>query len=185
MKCITARRAPFTRRYAGRMSTTAPQSQHHRLSPGDPAPGFSLPDSTGGTTSLADLAGQRVLLYFFPQVDTPACTQQACDFRDSLASLSGAGYTVVGISPDPADAVRTFAREQDLGFLLLADEDHAVAEAYGTWGEKVNYGRTYQGLIRSTFIVEPDGRIGLAQYNVRAKGHVAKLHRDLRIPVAG
>ncbi|GAB4099642.1 thioredoxin-dependent thiol peroxidase [Sinomonas halotolerans] len=158
-------------------SSTAPL----RLANGDPAPDFTLPDSAGGTTSLADFAGQRVVLYFFPQVDTPACTQQACDFRDSLDALTGAGYTVVGVSPDPAEAVRKFAAEQALGFTLLADEDHAVAERYGAWGEKVNYGRTYQGLIRSTFTVEPDGRIGLAQYNVRAKGHVARLHRDLRV----
>lgn len=152
-----------------------------RLAVGDAAPDFTLPDSTGGTTSLADLAGTRTILYFFPQLDTPACTQQACDFRDSLAGLAGAGLKVVGVSPDPAADVVAFAAEQNLGFLLLADEDHRVAEAYGTWGEKVNYGRAYQGLIRSTFVIGADGRIELAQYNVRAKGHVAKLHRDLKI----
>jgi peroxiredoxin Q/BCP len=148
---------------------------------GDTAPAFTLPDSTGGTTSLADLAGRRTVLYFFPQVDTPACTQQACDFRDSLASLASADLTVVGVSPDPADAVRAFAAKHGLGFLLLADSDHRVAEVYGAWGEKVNYGRTYQGLIRSTFVIGADGRIETAQYNVRAKGHVAKLQRDLKI----
>ncbi|MGY3566407.1 thioredoxin-dependent thiol peroxidase [Sinomonas sp. RB5] len=160
------------------MTTTGPS---HRLSAGDAAPAFSLPDSEGGTTSLADFAGQRTVLYFYPQAGTPACTQQACDFRDSLAAISGAGLAVVGISPDPADAVRRFAAEQHLGFRLVADEDHSVAEAYGAWGEKVNYGRTYQGLIRSTFVIGADGRIELAQYNVRAKGHVAKLQRDLKI----
>ncbi|MDQ4490633.1 thioredoxin-dependent thiol peroxidase [Sinomonas sp. ASV486] len=160
------------------MTTSGPE---RRLTAGDAAPAFSLPDSEGGTTSLADLAGERTILYFFPQVDTPACTQEACDFRDSLAGLNGAGLRVVGVSPDPAADVRKFAAAQHLGFLLLADEDHAVAEAYGTWGEKVNYGRVYQGLIRSTFVIGADGRIDVAQYNVRAKGHVAKLHRDLKI----
>ncbi|GAB3284329.1 thioredoxin-dependent thiol peroxidase [Sinomonas notoginsengisoli] len=153
----------------------------HRLAVGEPAPAFSLPDSEGGTTSLSDLVGARTILYFFPQVDTPACTQEACDFRDGLPGLAAAGLSVVGISPDPLEAVRKFADAQDLGFRLLADADHAVSEAYGTWGEKLNYGRTYQGLIRSTFVIGADGRIELAQYNVRAKGHVAKLHRDLRI----
>ncbi|MDQ4502153.1 thioredoxin-dependent thiol peroxidase [Sinomonas sp. ASV322] len=151
-----------------------------RLASGDPAPDFSLPDSDGGTTALADLRGRKAVLYFYPEADTPACTQQACDFRDSLASLAGAGYAVVGISPDPARAVVKFADEQRLGFPLLADEGHAVADLYGTWGEKKNYGRTYQGLIRSTFVIDEEGRIALAQYNVRAKGHVAKLRRDLR-----
>ncbi|WP_255405219.1 thioredoxin-dependent thiol peroxidase [Sinomonas sp. R1AF57] len=152
-----------------------------RLAAGDPAPVFSLPDSAGGTTSLADFAGRRTVLYFFPQVDTPACTQQACDFRDSLAGLAAAGLAVVGVSPDPADAVRRFAAKYELGFPLLADTDHRVAESYGTWGEKRNYGRVYQGLIRSTFVIGADGHIEAAQYNVRAKGHVAKLHRDLKI----
>lgn len=159
--------------------TTTPSPR--RLSAGDAAPAFSLPDSEGGTTSLADLAGARTVLYFYPQAGTPACTQQACDFRDSLAALSGAGLTVLGVSPDTAQAVQAFAAEQHLGFRLLADEDHRVAEAYGAWGEKVNYGRTYQGLIRSTFVIGTDGRIEVAQYNVRAKGHVAKLQRDLKI----
>ncbi|MEA5456607.1 thioredoxin-dependent thiol peroxidase [Sinomonas sp. JGH33] len=152
-----------------------------RLAPGDAAPVFSLPNSDGGTTSLADLRGRKTVLYFYPQADTPACTQQACDFRDSLASLASAGYAVVGISPDPAKAVVKFALEQHLGFPLLADEGHEVAGLYGTWGEKKNYGRTYQGLIRSTFVLDEEGRIELAQYNVRAKGHVAKLRRDLKI----
>ncbi|MGN6404594.1 thioredoxin-dependent thiol peroxidase [Sinomonas sp.] len=150
-----------------------------RLSPGDVAPDFSLPNSKGGTTALADLRGRKTVLYFYPQADTPACTQQACDFRDSLASLGAAGYAVVGISPDPAAAIVKFAGEQELNFPLLADEGHHVAEAYGTWGEKKNYGRTYEGLIRSTFVLDEEGRIALAQYNVRAKGHVAKLRRDL------
>jgi peroxiredoxin Q/BCP len=160
------------------MTTPTPP---RRLSPGDAAPDFTLPNSAGGTTSLADLRGRKTVLYFYPQADTPACTQQACDFRDSLASLAGAGYAVVGISPDPARAVVKFAAEQDLGFPLLADEAHGVADLYGTWGEKKNYGRVYQGLIRSTFVLDEEGQITLAQYNVRAKGHVAKLRRDLRI----
>ena len=150
-----------------------------RLSPGDVAPDFSLPSSEGGSMSLADLRGSKAVLYFYPQADTPACTQQACDFRDNLASLGAAGYTVVGLSPDPEAAIAKFAEEQELNFPLLADEGHRVAERYGTWGEKKNYGRTYEGLIRSTFVLDEEGRIILAQYNVRAKGHVAKLRRDL------
>ncbi|WP_334172842.1 thioredoxin-dependent thiol peroxidase [Sinomonas sp.] len=157
--------------------TTSPTPQ--RLVPGDAAPEFALPDSSGGTTSLADLRGHKTVLYFYPQAATPACTQEACDFRDSLASLAAAGYAVVGISPDPARAVAKFAEAQHLGFPLLADEDHRVAESYATWGEKKNYGRTYEGLIRSTFVLDEEGRVEVAQYNVRAKGHVAKLRRDL------
>ncbi|WP_138443366.1 thioredoxin-dependent thiol peroxidase [Sinomonas susongensis] len=150
-----------------------------RLAPGDAAPDFTLPDSNGGTTSLSDLRGRKAILYFYPQADTPACTQQACDFRDSLAPLAAAGYSVVGISPDPASAIVDFAEAQHLGFPLLADEGHEIAGRYGAWGEKKNYGRTYEGLIRSTFVLDAEGRIELAQYNVRAKGHVAKLRRDL------
>ncbi|ALE06502.1 peroxiredoxin [Arthrobacter sp. ERGS1:01] len=152
-----------------------------RLVAGDPAPTFTLPNATGGTTSLAEFAGRKVVVYFYPAASTPACTQQACDFRDSLASLKAAGYEVVGISPDPVAKLTTFAANQELPFPLLADEDHAVAEAYSAWGEKKNYGRTYEGLIRSTIVVDGDGRVAVAQYNIRAKGHVAKLRRDLKI----
>ena len=178
MFCVTGDLGGNTPGYAGWVTTsTSPR----RLAPGDAAPDFSLPDSDGGTTSLADFRGRRTVLYFYPQADTPACTQQACDFRDSLESLGAAGYAVAGISPDPARAVVKFAAEQGLGFPLLADERHAVADLYGTWGEKKNYGRVYDGLIRSTFVLDEEGRILLAQYNVRAKGHVAKLRRDLKI----
>ncbi|MGA7204266.1 MAG: thioredoxin-dependent thiol peroxidase [Specibacter sp.] len=155
-----------------------------RLVPGNPAPAFTLPNASGGTTSLADFAGRNVVVYFYPAASTPACTQQACDFRDSLASLAGAGYDVVGISPDPVAKLATFAANQELPFPLLADEDHAVAEAYAAWGEKKNYGRVYEGLVRSTIVVDGEGRVAVAQYNIRAKGHVAKLRRDLKIDAA-
>lgn len=154
-------------------------AQPHRLSPGDPAPDFSLTDATGARVSLADCAGSSVILYFYPKAATPGCTTEACDFRDNLASLQGHGYRVLGVSPDPVSALEKFARNQQLDFPLLSDEDHAVALAYGAWGEKKNYGKTYEGLIRSTFVIDPEGRIVLAQYNVRATGHVAKLRRDL------
>lgn len=152
-----------------------------RLTPGTPAPDFSLTDHEGHKVSLADYAGQQVILYFYPKASTPGCTTQACDFRDNLASLSSHGYQVVGISPDPVEALAKFADKQELPFPLLSDSDHAVAEAYGAWGEKKNYGKTYVGLIRSTFLIDAEGIIQLAQYNVRAKGHVAKLRRDLGI----
>ncbi|GAA5229388.1 thioredoxin-dependent thiol peroxidase [Arthrobacter cryoconiti] len=152
-----------------------------RLVPGDTAPAFTLPNATGGTTSLADFASEKTVVYFYPAASTPGCTKQACDFRDSLASLAGAGYQVVGISPDPVAKLKKFAQQEGLTFPLLADEDHAVAEAYAAWGEKKNYGKTYEGLIRSTIVVDGDGLVTLAQYNVRATGHVAKLRRDLEI----
>ena len=150
-----------------------------RLSPGDPAPDFTLPDAHGGHLSLADLRGERAVLYFYPQAATPGCTTQACDFRDSLTSLGAAGYRVVGISPDAPEALARFSAEHDLGFPLLSDPDHRVAEAYGAWGEKKNYGKTYVGVIRSTIVVGPDGRVELARYNVRATGHVASLKKAL------
>lgn len=152
-----------------------------RLTPGTPAPDFSLTDHQGRTLSLADYAGQQVILYFYPKASTPGCTTQACDFRDNLASLTSHGYQVVGVSPDPVEALAKFAEKQELPFPLLSDSDHAVAETYGAWGEKKNYGKTYVGLIRSTFLIDAEGTIQLAQYNVRAKGHVAKLRRDLGI----
>lgn len=152
-----------------------------RLEPGTTAPAFTLPAAGGSTISLADYAGQQVILYFYPKASTPGCTTQACDFRDSLESLAAHGYTVLGVSPDPVAALDRFAAKENLPFPLLSDEDHAVAEAYGAWGEKKNYGKTYIGLIRSTIVIDADGTIALAQYNVRAKGHVAKLRRDLGI----
>ncbi|WP_144659932.1 thioredoxin-dependent thiol peroxidase [Paenarthrobacter nicotinovorans] len=152
-----------------------------RLIPGDAAPDFTLQDATGKSVSLSDFQGRKTIVYFYPAASTPGCTKEACDFRDSLASLQAAGYEVVGISPDPVDALAKFASEEELTFPLLSDQEHAVADAYGAWGEKKNYGRTYQGLIRSTVVVDPDGKVSLAQYNVRATGHVAKLRRDLKL----
>ncbi|MBF0808749.1 thioredoxin-dependent thiol peroxidase [Rothia nasimurium] len=152
-----------------------------RLTPGTPAPQFTLPTTGGGTVSLADYAGQKVIVYFYPKASTPGCTTQACDFRDNLASLTSHGYAVLGISPDSVKALDTFTENQELTFPLLSDEDHAVAEAYGAWDEKKNYGKTYVGLIRSTLVIDEKGMIEVAQYNVRAKGHVAKLRRDLGI----
>lgn len=156
----------------------------NRLTAHDPAPSFTLEDAEGNSVSLSDFSGQRVILYFYPKANTPGCTTQACDFRDHLASLQSHGYQVVGISPDSTDKLRQFITGQDLTYTLLSDPDHAVAEAYGAWGEKKNYGKTYEGLIRSTFVIDEEGRIELAQYNVRAKGHVAKLRRDLGIDSA-
>lgn len=150
-----------------------------RLSGGDAAPDFTLPDSEGREVSLEDFRGRKVVVYFYPAASTPGCTKEACDFRDNIASLQGAGYDVVGISPDPLPKLVKFAEKESLNFPLLSDADHTVAEAYGAWGEKKNYGKTYEGLIRSTFVVDPDGKLALAQYNVRATGHVAKLRRDL------
>ncbi len=152
-----------------------------RLIPGAQAPNFTLPDAAGRQVSLSDFRGRNAIVYFYPAASTPGCAKEACDFRDSLASLKEAGYEVVGISPDPPAKLAGFARAEELTFPLLADEDHAVAAAYGAWGEKKNYGRTYEGLIRSTVVVDADGDVALAQYNVRATGHVAKLRRDLRL----
>ena len=152
-----------------------------RLIPGAPAPDFTLKNSAGEDVSLRDFRGRSTVIYFYPAASTPGCTKQACDFRDSLASLESAGYGVVGISPDAVGKLATFAAAEDLNFPLLSDEDHAVAGAYGAWGEKRNYGRTYEGLIRSTIVVDPEGVVTAAQYNVRATGHVAKLRRDLKV----
>jgi len=152
-----------------------------RLVTGEEAPPFTLRDSAGKDTSLAPRPGRHTIVYFYPAAATPGCTKEACDFRDNLASLQSAGYDVLGISPDPVEKLAKFAAQEALSFPLLSDEDHAVAEAYGAWGEKKNYGKTYQGLIRSTIVVGPDGKVALAQYNVRATGHVAKLRRDLKL----
>ncbi|HEY4556596.1 MAG TPA: thioredoxin-dependent thiol peroxidase [Enteractinococcus sp.] len=151
----------------------------NRLSPGDTAPEFSLPDAQGNTVSLSDYAGQKVIVYFYPKAMTPGCTTQACDFRDRMERFTADGYAVIGISPDPVDKLEQFTEKEELNFPVLADEDHAVAEAYGAWGEKKNYGRVYEGLIRSTIVIDENGKVEVAQYNVRAKGHVDKLRRDL------
>ncbi|MDQ0031233.1 thioredoxin-dependent thiol peroxidase [Arthrobacter bambusae] len=152
-----------------------------RLIPGDFAPDFTLKDHTGREVSLASQRGRNTVIYFYPAASTPACAKQACDFRDSLAALQAAGYDVLGISPDTVKDLEKFAAEESLTFPLLSDEGHRVADAYAAWGEKKNYGRTYQGLIRSTIVVDPDGKVAVAQYNVRATGHVAKLRRDLKL----
>ncbi len=152
-----------------------------RLVPGDPAPDFTLKNAEGQDVSLKAHRGRSTVVYFYPAASTPGCTKEACDFRDSLAFLQKAGYAVLGISPDPVDKLAKFATTEGLNFRLLSDEDHAVAEAYGAWGEKKNYGRSYEGLIRSTVVVDPDGKVTVAQYNVRATGHVAKLRRDLKL----
>ena len=152
-----------------------------RLEPGTKAPSFTLEDYTGQQYSLADYAGHKVILYFYPKASTPGCTKEACDFRDNLASLKSLGYVVLGVSPDKPAALEKFTAKESLTFPLPSDADHAVALAYGAWGEKKNYGKVYEGLIRSTFVINEQGIIELAQYNVRATGHVAKLRRDLGI----
>lgn len=152
-----------------------------RLEPGTKAPSFTLEDYTGQQYSLADYAGHKVILYFYPKASTPGCTKEACDFRDNLASLKSLGYVVLGVSPDKPAALEKFTTKESLTFPLLSDADHAVALAYGAWGEKKNYGKVYEGLIRSTFVINEQGIIELAQYNVRATSHVAKLRRDLGI----
>jgi len=152
-----------------------------RLRPGDRAPGFTLPSADGSMLSLHDLSGTRTLLYFYPAAGTPGCTTQACDFRDNLASLTAHGFGVVGISPDSVAELRTFSLREALTFPLLADPELVVHSAYGAYGEKTLYGRTVTGVIRSTFVLGPDGVVERALYNVRATGHVAKLRRDLSL----
>jgi peroxiredoxin Q/BCP len=153
-----------------------------RLSPGDHAPGFTLPDADGNPVSLSDHRGRHTIVYFYPAASTPGCTTQACDFRDSLASLQGAGYAVLGVSPDPPAKLARFRDEQGLTFPLLSDPDKAVLTAWGAYGEKSMYGKTVQGVIRSTVVVDPEGRVEKAMYNVKATGHVAKLRRELGLP---
>jgi thioredoxin-dependent peroxiredoxin len=152
-----------------------------RLSAGDPAPDFTLTSDDDSTVTLSDLRGRKVIVYFYPAAMTPGCTTQACDFTDSLSSLKGAGYEVLGISPDPPARLAKFRARDSLTITLLSDADRAVMKAYGAFGEKKLYGKTVEGVIRSTFVVDEEGRIALAQYNVKATGHVAKLRRDLGI----
>jgi peroxiredoxin Q/BCP len=149
------------------------------LSPGDPAPDFTLPDPDGKTVTLSDLRGRKVIVYFYPAASTPGCTKQACDFRDNLASLQSAGYSVLGISPDKPAKQARFRDEEHVTFPLLCDPERTVLDAYGAYGEKQLYGKTVTGVIRSTFVIDEAGTIEQAQYNVKATGHVAKLRKDL------
>jgi len=152
-----------------------------KLEPGTKAPNWKLPTADGKTLSLSDLQGKKVILYAYPAAMTPGCTTQACDFRDSLASLGSAGYQVVGISPDSPAKLAKFVERDALTFPLVSDEDKSVLNAYGAWGEKKNYGKTFMGVIRSTFVIDEEGKIEHAFYNVKATGHVVKLRRDLGI----
>ena len=148
-----------------------------RLEPGNTAPDFTLPDQDGASVSLHDLRGRKVILYFYPAAMTPGCTTEACDFRDSLASLQGAGYAVLGVSRDDVAKLTQFAERDGLSFPLLSDADLAVHQAYGVWGEKKNYGKVIQGVIRSTFVIDEDGVVEHALYNVKATGHVARIRK--------
>ena len=150
-----------------------------RLSPGDPAPDFTLTADDGSTVSLGDLRGSRVVLYAYPAAMTPGCTTQACDFRDDLSVFGDAGYRVLGLSPDPPAKLERFREKEQLSFPLLSDPSKEVLTAYGAFGEKQLYGKTVTGVIRSTFVLDEQGVVVLAQYAVKAKGHVAKLRRDL------
>jgi thioredoxin-dependent peroxiredoxin len=150
-----------------------------KLAPGDVAPDFSLSDADGQTVTLSGLRGQRVIVYFYPAAMTPGCTKEACDFRDNLGVLAGAGLTVLGISPDSPQKLAKFRDKESLNFTLLADPDREVLRAYGAYGEKMNYGKKTVGVIRSTFVIGADGRVERAYYNVRAAGHVERLRKDL------
>ena len=161
------------------MSILVTMTEQKRLEIGDQAPAFTLPNDSGETTSLADYQGKRVLVYFYPRANTPGCTTEACDFRDSLTQLNDLGIEVVGISPDTVDKLVAFREKNNLTFPLLADPDKNVLKEWGAFGEKKNYGKIVEGVIRSTFLVGTDGPIELALYNVRATGHVARVIREL------
>ena len=154
---------------------------HASLEAGSPAPDFSLPDKDGKTHSLSDYRGSKVIVYFYPAASTPGCTTQACDFRDNMASLQGAGYVILGISKDKLPALQKFAENENLGFPLLSDEDLNVHHAYGAFGEKSMYGKTVMGVIRSTFVVDETGTLEHVLHNVKATGHVEMLRKKLGI----
>lgn len=150
-----------------------------RLAPGDLAPDFTLDDQDGTPVTLSSLRGGKVVLYFYPEAMTPGCTTEACDFRDSLNSFKSAGIRVLGVSKDEVEKLKRFAERDRLNFTLLADPELAVQQAYGVWGEKSLYGKIVVGSIRSTFVIDEEGRIAKAFYNVKATGHVARIRREL------
>ncbi len=150
-----------------------------QLEVGDAAPSFKQPDHTGTQVSNRDLAGSRAVIYFYPKAFTPGCTTESCDFRDNYRAFQAAGYEILGVSPDPVDRLEAFRQEHDLPVPLLSDPDHKMAEAFGAWGLKKNYGKEYEGIIRSTFTIDEHGRIDRAWYNVRAKGHAARVGSDV------
>jgi peroxiredoxin Q/BCP len=152
-----------------------------RLQPGDTAPEFTLTDDTGAEVALSDFLGRKVIVYFYPAAMTPGCTTQACDFTESFTALQKQGYDVIGVSPDRPEKLAKFRARDHLTITLLSDPDKRVLAEYGAYGEKKLYGRTVEGVIRSTVVVDEDGKVFLAQYNVKATGHVAKLMRDLRL----
>jgi peroxiredoxin Q/BCP len=152
-----------------------------RLAPGDLAPDFALPADTGETVRLSELRGRKVIVYFYPAAMTPGCSKQACDFSDSSTSLEDQGFTVLGVSPDSPAKLASFRERDGLGITLLSDQDRSVLQAYGAYGEKTMYGKVVQGVIRSTFVVDEEGRVQLAQYNVKATGHVDRLLRELGV----
>ena len=153
--------------------------ENPKLSVGDDVPAFELDSDSDGKVSADDLKGSKYVLYFYPKDDTPGCTTEACDFRDNMARLEGEGYRVFGVSPDSVESHEKFRGKYDLNFPLLADPDHDVAEAFGVWREKKNYGKTYTGIVRSTFLVDEDGKLEKIYDNVRAKGHVERILREL------
>lgn len=151
------------------------------LSIGDTAPAFTLSDADGTAVALSDQRGRKVVVYFYPKAATPGCTTEACDFRDSLSSLAAAGYSVIGVSPDSVEEIRAFSDAESLTFPLLADPDAAVAKAWGAWGEKTIGDRTFDGVIRSTFVLDADGVVQRAEYGVDPEGHVARLRAELDV----
>ncbi|WP_406236878.1 thioredoxin-dependent thiol peroxidase [Nocardia sp. NBC_01009] len=154
-------------------------TDNQRLSPGDTAPDFTLPDADGKDVALSDYRGRKVIVYFYPAASTPGCTKQACDFRDNLAELAGAGIEVIGISPDKPAKLVKFRDAEKLTFPLLSDPDRTVLTAWGAFGEKMMYGKTVTGVIRSTFLVDEAGKIEVAQYNVKAAHTTTKIERIL------
>ncbi|GHA10282.1 peroxiredoxin [Streptomyces spiroverticillatus] len=152
-----------------------------RLTPGDTAPAFTLPDADGNDVSLASHKGRKVIVYFYPAALTPGCTKQACDFTDNLDVLAAAGYDVIGVSPDKPEKLAKFREKESLKVTLVGDPEKTTLEAYGAFGEKKLYGKTVTGVIRSTIVVDEDGKVEHAFYNVKATGHVAKIIKDLKI----